>query len=625
MADTTSKGGLSGAMKTIAANPTETQSILQQMQQLIAERESPANIFLSGLKDASAWGAGGAEGPTQALAVRDRQKAEEAKQLFDMRTQIANLRAQEQRQQMGAQALGFGLPGQFTPQAGGAQAPAVGAAPAAGGAVAPYMVMLKSLPPSVQPMGSYLLSQGDFDGFNKLVSEHELKRPSEQKNLQFAATLSPEDRDIFMRQQFKESYRPQEYIGPDSKTYQFSLPGAMPPDMQPRAGAAPTTPAGQPTVLGQLQSSVYQTESSSGRADTTKPGVQGAIGPMQITSDTWKTFTDRGVIPKGLDINNPQHNKQAGDKILEHYFNKYNGDIDKTLAAYHGGEGAIKPDGTIDLARKDANGVSIGDYIAKNKSQITAAEPVKRKSIGEQEIEKTGATESAKQVGQEIGKIASEITNLGKSSGERELRYTDILNIVNDKDMQKVFGKLSEKGLVPFTLKQIESGAGIGQFGTIGLKDLERNLTVAGATEEQRKKFLRVEKHLKQAELEYARIYLQGQGAVSDNERRLVQQAVGSTSDPASVLKMQAGVMRQRAIFDKKMADALDVFRDKKGTYADPGAFLRSNEAKAIIREHNAQLGKVLGINVPLDSNPLQAPPGQEKQPLKNVPFRILT
>lgn len=92
------KGPLATTMKTIAADPSQTQSILQQMQSLIAERESPMNIFLSGLKDAAAWGEGKDQGPTQALAVRDRQKAEEAKQLFDMRTQVAGLEAEQARQ-----------------------------------------------------------------------------------------------------------------------------------------------------------------------------------------------------------------------------------------------------------------------------------------------------------------------------------------------------------------------------------------------------------------------------------------------------------------------------------------------------------------------------------------------
>lgn len=110
----TSKSGLPGGLRTIAADPEQTQSILQKMQQMVAEREGPMNTFISGLKDASAWGAGGAEGPTQALVARDRQKAAEAKELFDMRTQMAALKTAEQQNKV-MQNVMFGAPGTATP------------------------------------------------------------------------------------------------------------------------------------------------------------------------------------------------------------------------------------------------------------------------------------------------------------------------------------------------------------------------------------------------------------------------------------------------------------------------------------------------------------------------------
>lgn len=122
------KGPLAATMKTIAADPNQTQSILQQMQQLIAERESPYNTFISGIKDATAWGAGGAEGPTQALALRDKQRAEEARQLFDMRSQVAGLEAEQARQlafqKRRQQELGGTFDGTQQPAGGGLSMPA---------------------------------------------------------------------------------------------------------------------------------------------------------------------------------------------------------------------------------------------------------------------------------------------------------------------------------------------------------------------------------------------------------------------------------------------------------------------------------------------------------------------
>lgn len=617
------------ATKKTPLDATQTADLLANMQAMIDSRQGPMASLNRGFERAAAWGSGGIQGPSAALNQLNQQQAAEEKSTFDMRQQMAAYRAAQERQRRGAETLGFGVQptAQVSQQPGaqpGAQPGIPSAAPS--GAQPAYLTMLNSLPLNIRPAGLLALQNGDFDKFSELVSLHEQKKPDIQKNIQFIETLPADKRELFGRQAFKESYQPQTYVDAEGRSFQYSLPQAMPPEM--RTQPRPAAPAAG-GVLPQIQNAVLQTESSGGRADTSKPGVQGAIGPMQITQDTWNTNVARGVIPKNLDINNPRDNKLAGDKVIEYYYNKFGGDVDKTLAAYHGGEGAINPDGTINTNRKDANNMTIGNYIAKNKALITGGAPTQevpqRKSMGEQEVEKAGSLESSKVVGKEIGALASEIKTLGKSSFERETRYKDILDIVNDKDMQTAFGKLSEQGFVPFVLRQIQSGAGIGQFGTLGLTDLERNATIASLPKEQRDKFLRVEKHLKQAELEYARIYLQGQGAVSDNERRLVQQATGSTSDPAAILKMQAGVMLQRAVFDKEMAEGLDKYRDKFGTYADPDKFFRSGEAKKIIRDHNARLQNVLGIKVPPDNNPLQAPPSaEETQPRKNVSYKVI-
>jgi hypothetical protein len=86
----------------------------------------------------------------------------------------------------------------------------------------------------------------------------------------------------------------------------------------------------------------------------------------------------------------------------------------------------------------------------------------------------------------------------------------------------------------------------------------------AKAPPEVIQKLHRLQKHLSAAELEYAQTYLKGQGSVSDNERKLVKDTVGSIKDPAAVLKMQAQVMVERAKFDDKIAKAYNDYRTQK-------------------------------------------------------------
>jgi hypothetical protein len=203
---------------------------------------------------------------------------------------------------------------------------------------------------------------------------------------------------------------------------------------------------------------------------------------------------------------------------------------------------------------------------------------------------------------------AQKIDESGQTAPERFARFNDIVRVTEDPEMQKVFGALAKKGLAPFVLRTLEEGVNAGQFGTLGVANLERNLMLAGANPEQIKKLLQVEKHLAQAELEYAKTYLQGQGAVSDNERRLVKAAVGKITDPATVLRTQAKVMAQRADFDSKIAQAYDQYRAANGDYAPFNTFMRTT-AKGIINEHNEKMAGILNTPKSMFNDPINSRP----------------
>jgi hypothetical protein len=89
--------------------------LLQKMQQLITEREAQKNSMYEALKEASAWGSGGMSGPSQQLLANQRQREEEDAVTFGMRNQIAQYKAQQdlaRRTQSGVtNAIGGGAPG----------------------------------------------------------------------------------------------------------------------------------------------------------------------------------------------------------------------------------------------------------------------------------------------------------------------------------------------------------------------------------------------------------------------------------------------------------------------------------------------------------------------------------
>ena len=118
-------------------------------------------------------------------------------------------------------------------------------------------------------------------------------------------------------------------------------------------------------VIAQLTKSLYQQESGSGTADTSKPNNAGAVGPMQIRQGTFDGLKRQGLIPANYDINNKQHNIAAGDALIRQLWSSY-GDPAKVAAAYYGGPGAINPDGTINRDRRDPrnpNAPTVGQYV----------------------------------------------------------------------------------------------------------------------------------------------------------------------------------------------------------------------------------------------------------------------
>ena len=151
------------------------------------------------------------------------------------------------------------------------------------------------------------------------------------------------------------------------------LPTFLPPmpSKTPKPSKASKTPTDKnvaPTndQLKLIQKSVYGQESGSGTADTSKPNYAGAIGPMQILPKTFDWVKQLGKIPKDYDINNPEHNKAAGDALLGHYHDKYKGDPKKVYAAYYGGPSAVNKDGSINTHwrdKKNPKAPTVGQYI----------------------------------------------------------------------------------------------------------------------------------------------------------------------------------------------------------------------------------------------------------------------
>ena len=139
-----------------------------------------------------------------------------------------------------------------------------------------------------------------------------------------------------------------------------------------------------------VQNMVYGQESSFGKADTSKANYAGATGPMQVTMPTFEGLKKKGLIPKEYDINNPKHNKEAGNALIADAYDRYQGDADKVLAEYYGGPKAISKTGQISKEMRDlknSKAPTVGQYIQQAKSKLQPLDEVSNLILGGQESE----------------------------------------------------------------------------------------------------------------------------------------------------------------------------------------------------------------------------------------------
>ena len=563
-----SKTGLT-PLGNITVSPTQTNELLANMQQMIQQRAGvdPNSLVFSGgpvhntimnsFKDMAAWASGGAKGPTEGLALRDAEKAREAKDLFEMRTQMAAYKAAQEQAKATSDRIAANLkPG--TAGAGGA-----GAGMTYGGIPVPMSVQAQikdlSAPQQDAILNKWLETQ-TTEGVKASLNPASL-------DLKDALVLNPTTKQYELVQVNLADYnnlKAKGLIRDASEAYETGAANA------PSAATGDQTkPAATDDVLPKLQKAVFSTESTSGKADTSKPGIQGAIGPMQITADTFDTAKRLKLIPSDYSIDNPEHNKETGNRLLAYYYNKYDKDPDKTLAAYHGGEGAINKDGSINYDRKDKLGTTIGAYIDMNKARAGLRNDLATRTPGVQ-VASTGkeglpsiATIKAEQKAKEEAQISA-----GKKFGESgEAMRTAFENDIDPGTLSDSYatsrriqtlvkadptlsGVLTGPGYAKAVGTVLEKG--IGNFGIQALDDaIYQTLpTTTNMSAADRKELAT---YLAKIELQAAKL-IKGQGQITEGEREILQRASSSIKDPAELIYKKARVLERVTAMNEQLA-----------------------------------------------------------------------
>jgi hypothetical protein len=526
----------------IAMDPRQTADLLANMQTMVDERSGAFNTFMGGLKDASAWGSGGAEGPTRALAARDEIKAREYKDVYDMRQQMAAYRAAQAQQEAynEEQKRIFGGGGAGTGGAGGA-----GGSPGAG-----TMYKGVMLDPETAVAMAQARSREDRDKiFNDFASKRSQARgsfeygaPSYKNDIKF---VTPEGKLEYIDAITAKRYKEQGYgqvMGPSTtQGYRPSAAGSIPPE------------------------AIRQVESGG------RPGLvssAGAEGTMQVMPNT-QTNPGYGVTPA----------KDKSQAELERVGRDYYAAMQKqygndTIAsiAYNMG-----PSATDTWLKKGGNfrdlPAETRDYIgqvhlatAKLNQASTNAAPSSKLTIPEAEAKAAGQKSRAEAQGTAAGKYLggaeATVREAGATSGERlaSLDYLD--GLINNPKTSRVFGVFEHPDFASAIGKIVDNGIKLGRLGDVGvdLAPIVRSV-MKNASQEEVDAVQKATREFASIKLNEAKIKLAGQGAVSDAERGLITELSGSIKNSPGALRDYLAWGKMRAEYDRNVNDAFKQYR----------------------------------------------------------------
>ena len=595
-----------GVKGSISLDPTQTASILENMQQMIDQRAGAQNLIfsgpnyntaMSGLKDATAWGSGGVQGPTQALAVRDEQKSKEAKELFDMRTQMASYKAAQAQAAAANKSMDSLLAG------GGAN---IGSGPGLVGAeIMSEVQRLRGL------------------GRTEEAQKYYQDALKEASKIQTGFRFNPQAYD----QRVKIVLPDGTFELVDARTaekFQNAGLAKIAPD-QPQAAASPENSAiSKDPILRQIAGveSGYKNIPQS-------TGASNAYGLYQIVPKTFETVKNQNselkdvtweqfksdpkiqtYVAEKLKASNSQSLQKAGlpETPLNHYTMWFSGDTklasapadapissimsadqikaNPTIAGKTAGQIRAMFENRLNSAGTTGKTMAVANTTAP---QTTAARITIPEAEAKLRATEAGLSEELKKTGQVFsGYKAATIS--ARDTAESRLASSEYLNGLL-KSNPRAFGALQHHTVLAGLASALEEGISAGPTGTIGLKGMDVLVRKAmpGASQPDIDAAQKATRQFALMQLQEAKTLLAGQGAVSDAERTLVKDLTGSIKNSPAALRDMLRWGTLRADYDLRVGDLHEAFERKKPN-ASYREFMLTPEYQTARREHERQI-----------------------------------
>lgn len=469
------------------------QATLENMQKILAQKEAQQNSWLERLKDAKSVFSGYGSEQSQAMNLRNKEREEQAANIFQMRNQIEQQKAaQQQLANVKAADLKSGW---GTPTAGTA-APGATAAP----------TVESGFPAEVVAQYNRILDTEGIAAANKFKNEQLKVKSQYEFNPALDAIvkfpIGGQLVDMTLRQAKQLAER-----DPGIRAY---LQKVAPEILTTPTVAAPTTTTPAATTTAPVT--------------TNKPAVTATAPVAPVTTTTTPAAP---VAPAATTTTPPA--APAATPI-------------RTPSTTIGG-GSGKLPSSADITQRME--------LEKKEAEARIAGRTK-------EFEEIG-----KNAGQQVNYIETALSNT-----TADLAGYDKLNTLVTNN-PRAFGVLQNPDILSGILKAVEQGVNVGNY-NVNLPGVENIIRQAGGTKDDVTAANMAIREFARLQLNAAKL-LQGQGSVSDAERRLLSQFSGSASDDPRTIKDMIKWGKARAQFDREMGEAWKGYLKKNpgGSYRD--------------------------------------------------------
>jgi hypothetical protein len=242
-------------------------------------------------------------------------------------------------------------------------------------------------------------------------------------------------------------------------------------------------------------------------------------------------------------------------------------------------------------ASNDPRYYSVAQRVVEGPTRPAGAEGSPRKSQEELEVDRKQAEALATGRGQTAAKEEAELPSRTAAARQMFSVAGRVENALQESG--NFFGIFQRPGIVPALGTLIAQGVQT-PGGTINLPGVQQAVTQAmpGATQKDIDNVVTAAADFAEVELLYRRLYLQGQGSVSNMEGQVVARLGGSVANSPGVLRARMQLLKERAQFDMDVNNAWGDYQDKNPdkSFTD---FRRSSNYRNLLRGFEEKMGEL--------------------------------